>query len=189
MVLFMASRFTISTGIAARVPIRNVVLDFAGVFVHVRAFAPQVVANGGPEAWIDDPVHGPGVRRDEAAAHLVFALRAGLEARDAALDAELDALVVTGFEMQAVVLLARAPVAAVQRRRALQKNTADRRGLAVVARALDHELLAERLRHRAEERARQIGLMAVPQERVAMQVVHLVDGRADRGRCLTRFRR
>ena len=155
--------------------ISGVVLDFAGVFVHVRTFAPQIVANRGPEARIHDPVHGPGVRRDEPAAHLVFALRAGFEARDAALDAELDALVVTGFEMQAVVLRVRAPVAAVQRRGAPEKHC-DRRGLAVVTRALDHEFLTERLRHRPEERAGQVGLMAVPQERVAMQVVHLVDG-------------
>ncbi len=100
------------------------VIDLAGVFVHVRAFAPQVVADGGPEARIDDPVHRPGIRGYEAAAHLVLALRAGLEARDAALDAELDALVVAGFEMQAVVLLAARPSSGRTAPRALQKNTA-----------------------------------------------------------------
>ena len=48
--------------LAAGVTIRHVVLDIAGVFVHVRAFAPQVVADGGAEARVHDPVHGPGVR-------------------------------------------------------------------------------------------------------------------------------
>ena len=112
----------------------------------------------------------------------------GSKRRDAALDAEVDALVVAGLEMQAVVLLARAPVAAVQRLGAPEEH-GGRDGLAVVARALDHEVLAQRLRQRAEERARQVRLVAVPQEGVAMQVVDLVDGTADRARCLTRFRR
>src|SRR6187402_3644164 len=107
-------------------------LDFAGVFVHVRTFAPQIVTNRGTEARIHDPVHGPGVRRNEPPAHLVFALRAGFETRDAALDAELDALVVTGFEMQAVVLRARAPVAAVQRLGAPEENCG-RRGFAAMS--------------------------------------------------------
>ena len=90
--------------------------------------------------------------------------------------------------MQAVELLVRAPVAAVQRVAAPEEH---RRGDRFVAeaRALDHEMFADGAGQRAEELARQIGLVAVPQEGVAMQVVDLVDVAARRAPGLTTFRR
>ena len=47
----------------------------------------------------------------EAARHLVLALGAGFEPLQALGDAIVDALVVAGLEMQAVIVAARAPVA------------------------------------------------------------------------------
>ena len=101
--LFMARSFR--PGRAARVAIGNVRVDLARVLVDVRRLraagsrrSRRGIADRRSSAC-DQVFAG-----NEAAAHLVFALRAGLEARDAALDAELDALVVAGLEMQAVVL-------------------------------------------------------------------------------------
>ena len=48
----------------------------------------------------------------EAAAHLVLALRARLEALDATFDAVIDALVVAGLEVQAVEIARRRPSSA-----------------------------------------------------------------------------
>src|SRR5690349_21485423 len=70
--------------------------------------------NGATETRISDPVRGPCGRRLEAARHLVLALRAGLEVLQSVLDAVLDALVVAGLKMQAVIVRGRAPVATVE---------------------------------------------------------------------------
>ncbi len=118
----------------------------------------------------------PGERRLEAAAHLVLALRARLEALDAALDAELDALVIAGLEVQAVVVGGRAPVASdrappATRRRSLPRPVA----AGPVHRDLDHERLAERACDLAEECPGQVGLVAVAQEGVAVQVIDAVE--------------
>ena len=59
MVLFMPFGSRART---ARVAIRHVRVDLARVCVHVRAFAPQIVADGRAEARIDDPVRRPGER-------------------------------------------------------------------------------------------------------------------------------
>src|SRR5688572_13721747 len=97
-------------------------VDEAGVLLAVFTLAFQVVANRGAKARVHDPVHGPGGGRHESPRHLVLALRPGFETLDATLDAELDALVITGLEMQAVMLLAGAPVAAVQRAAAFEEH-------------------------------------------------------------------
>ena len=59
-------------------------------------------------------VKGPRLPRQEAAADLVLALRAGLEHVDAVADAVFDTLVVRRLEMQARQLLDATPVAAVK---------------------------------------------------------------------------
>ena len=80
--------------------------------------------------------------------------------------------------MQAVVQLAGAPVAAVQRFIGSRRNRRRHDGLAMRTGTLHHETVAERPRQRMKERAREIGLVAVPQERVAVQVEDLVERRA-----------
>src|SRR5512140_1806386 len=84
---------------------------------HVRALPAQEFADRGRELGIRDPVQRVRAHRQEAARELVAALRATLEARDAALDAMLERLVVAGLEVQARDEAGRAPVAAPQRRR------------------------------------------------------------------------
>ena len=90
-------------------------LHLQRVGFHGARLARQVLGNGGAELRIGDVVRRPGDGGLESAAHFVFALGAGLETRDAALDAELDPLVVTRLEMQAVVVGRRPPVATEER--------------------------------------------------------------------------
>src|SRR5271170_2340301 len=97
----------------------------------------------------------PGQGRGKTARHLVFALGARLEAADAALDAKLDALVVAGLEVQAVMLRGRPPVASIQRFLAPEKYCrGDRFGL--VEGDLEHQRLPEGARDFTEELARQV---------------------------------
>ena len=79
----------------------------------------------------------------------------GSKRADAALDAVLDALVIASLEMQAVMLLAGAPVTAVERLAGSQKNTAAADGFGAAHRArLTMNCSPRRLRHRAEATAR-----------------------------------
>src|SRR3546814_6212603 len=90
----------------------------------LRAPLPQ----GRGERRIGDPVAAAHRRRQEAARDLVHALGAGLERRQSFAQAVLDALVVSGLEVQSRQLPERAPVASVQRVRAAPAQRAgDRR--------------------------------------------------------------
>src|SRR5690606_34629912 len=81
---------------------------------HAAPLAAQEITDGPAKAFVLYPVGGPGGGGQEPAADLVLPLGTRLEAAQAMGDAVLDALVVTGLEMQAVELLPAAPVAAVQ---------------------------------------------------------------------------
>ncbi|MNT51446.1 hypothetical protein D3C72_1884110 [compost metagenome] len=61
------------------------------------------------------PVRGARGHRQEATRHLVLALRAAFERAQALGDAEFERLVVGGLEVEARVVLQRAPVAAIER--------------------------------------------------------------------------
>ena len=74
-------------------------------------FAPGEVAHRRAQLRIRNPVIGEGLHRAKAALDLVFPLRTRVETADALGDAEFDSPVVTGFEVQAVVLSQAAPVA------------------------------------------------------------------------------
>src|SRR5277367_770768 len=89
----------------------NVLVHGRRVIVDTARLAGRKFANGGGKPLILHVVRRTRERRHEAARHLVFALRAGLESLQFLLDAVIDALVVAGLEMQAVVVAARAPVA------------------------------------------------------------------------------
>ena len=110
-----------------------------------------------------------GVGRLEAAAYLVFALRARLEAIEALLDAELDALVVAGLEMQAVEVFSASPIATVQRIAANKEHSHSDNLIPVLG-----KLEQQRLTHRAgdfEKRfGRQIRFVAASQEGDAVQL-------------------
>ena len=105
-------------------------LDFLGVGVDRLPLALEVLLDGVAELPVGDVVRRPGDGRLETTADFVLALGARLEARDAVLDTELDALVVAGLEMQAVVIRGRSPVAAEQRILTPEKNRrCDRRAV------------------------------------------------------------
>src|SRR5258708_8230818 len=89
-------------------------LDFLGVGVDRLPLALEVLLDGVAELPVRDVVRRPGDGGLETTADFVLALGARLEARDAMLDTELNALVVAGFEVQAVLIGGPAPVAAEQ---------------------------------------------------------------------------
>ena len=92
-----------------------------------------------------------------AAGDLVRALRAGLDAAEAALDGEFDGAVVAQLEMQEGVVLQTAPVAAEQRIAAHHVEGAGD-GAPLARRQDQHDAFAERRAEPVEEIARQIGI-------------------------------
>src|SRR5690606_31676907 len=107
----------------------------------------------------------PRVGRLEPARHLVLALRAGLEVLQPIFDAVLDPLVVARFEMQAVELRSRAPVAAVQRVVAAQEDRRRDRSITICG-EFHHDGLRQELGNPYEEFGAQIVLVAARLERV-----------------------
>src|SRR5262245_49172906 len=102
------------------------------------------------------PMRRPGLRRHEAARELVLALRASLEDADAALDAELERLVVARLEMQKRNVWGAAPVAAVQHH--LRKDVqCAREELAVELDQHHQDMLGERLAEAPEELEIEVG--------------------------------
>ena len=89
-------------------------LNLLSVGIDRLALAFEVLLDRVTELPVGNVVRRPGDGGLEAATDLVLALGAGLEAGNAALDAKLDALVLTRFEVQAVVVRGGAPVAAEQ---------------------------------------------------------------------------
>src|SRR6185437_7150234 len=183
---FGESQVIVFTGPSGRgFSVGHVLPDLGGVVVDGVALALEVVADRLAEGGIADVMRRPRERRLEAAAHLVLALGAGLEAPDPALDAELDPLVVAGLEVQAVVVGGGAPVTAVER---LLRPEEDRRrdrcrrrwgGAGLRCRPmhgdLDHECIRERSADLAEELAGEIRLVAVPQEGFPVKGVNGVE--------------
>src|SRR5262245_24611886 len=92
-------------------------LHLGRVGVDGSPLAFQVIVDRRAEAPVRDVVRRPRERRLETARDLVVALRTRVELRDALLDAVLDALVIAGFEVEAVVVASRglSPVASVER--------------------------------------------------------------------------
>src|SRR6185437_7369557 len=142
---------------------RRVCLGFARVGVDGGALANQVGTDRAAHRRISNPVRRPRDGRGEAARELVLTLRARLKAREALLDAVVDPLVVAGLEVQAVVIVLRAPVASVERiLRAQEYGSGDR--ATPVAGQLDDEALAKATCDGGEAGAIQIGCVAMTQE-------------------------
>ena len=80
---------------------------------HVPALLVEEALDGLAKSGVRDPMGGVGRRRHVAARELVIALRAGLDAGELVLDRVVDRLMVADLEMQARVVLDRAPVAAI----------------------------------------------------------------------------
>ena len=84
----------------------------------IRDLAPlafEIVRDGAAKTCVGDVVRRMRRRRHVAARELVRALRAGLDAFEPVRQREIDRLVVADLEMQAGMLLDRAPIAAVER--------------------------------------------------------------------------
>src|SRR6185437_13661619 len=123
------------------------------------------------ETGIGDVVARVRARGQEAARELVHALRAGLEPMQPTPQAEVDALVIAKFEMQARRLFERAPVAAVQGVGAGQEQRA-RDDAAFVARERDVRMLRKSRAEVAEEIQRQGRRVAFLVEGVGIEVMH-----------------
>src|ERR1700731_1928138 len=116
----------------------------------------------------------PGEGGLETAADFVLALRSRLEPRHLVLDAELDSLVVARLEMQTVVILSGAPVAAEQSIcRPEEYRGSDR--FPGAHRELHHQRVAHGPRRFAEEGSRQIRLVPVPQKGIPMKCIHAIE--------------
>src|SRR5581483_8745459 len=134
---------------------------------------------------VGDVVRGPGDGGLEAAADLVLSLGAGLEPGDAAVDAELDALVVAGLEVQAVVVRGRSPVTTEQGLLAPEENCSRHRCASMQCQ-FHHERVSERARSLREKGSRQVRLVAMAKECITVESVHgiqraLVEIRAHAG--------
>src|SRR5258706_13869006 len=84
------------------------------VGVKARACFAQEFIHEAVEGGMGEPMEGARGLGKEAARMLVLPLGAAFEERDAALDAELDRLVIAGLEVQPRHVLAAAPVAPVE---------------------------------------------------------------------------
>src|SRR5437899_722389 len=79
--------------------------QFASGLRHIGALALQIIRNRPAQIGVGDEVRGPGGLRQVAARQLVLALRAGFDDLQAALDREIDRLIVADLEMQERVML------------------------------------------------------------------------------------
>src|SRR5689334_21804729 len=139
-----------SVVLAALSAIRAVFRQLRALGRHRDRLALTVILDRRAEAGVSDTV--PRIRRarPEAAQQLVLALRAGFEQRQPARDRSLYAGVVRGLEVEELDLAIAAPVAAVQRLRALEEQRA---GDPLAARGDldDLHLARHRLREPVEE--------------------------------------
>src|ERR1700676_4830766 len=119
---------------------------------------------------------GPGQARFEAARDLVLALGTRLEGAQTVGNAVVDALVVAGLEMQAVVVGVGAPIAAIERIGGAEKHR-HRHRLAGAHRQLDEKAGSRRAGDAAEERTIQIRRVAVADEGDLVQSEHALDQR------------
>src|SRR5215469_129301 len=90
----------------------------------IGALALEVIGDRAAQIGIGDVMRGVGSVRQISACKLVLALRAGLDDLELALDREVDGLIVADLEMQEVVVLDRAPIAAEQRVRTDEVDSA-----------------------------------------------------------------
>src|SRR3954452_14629676 len=103
------------SGLVAALAKRSGVAELAADLGHISAFAFEVIGNRAAQIGVGDVMGGVGGLRQVSARQLVLALRAGLDHPQAALDREINRLVIADLEMQERMMLDRAPIAAEQR--------------------------------------------------------------------------
>src|ERR1700722_17552096 len=87
----------------------------ASGFRHIGALAPEIIRDRAAQIGVGDIMRRISGLRQVTARDLVFSLRARLDRLQAALNGEIDRLVIADLEMQERMMLDRAPVAAEQR--------------------------------------------------------------------------
>src|SRR5438552_4021057 len=92
----------------------------AGLLDHRRLLGLDVRGDRAAELWLADPVGAVRERRRQAALQFVLPLGARLEQRAAAGDGALDELVVAELEVEHLVVVEAAPVAAIKMGAALE---------------------------------------------------------------------
>src|SRR4029453_6828511 len=113
------------------VPVRARLLELVDGVGNVDPFARAVIGDRVGKRRIADRVQRMRGDGQQSPRQLVRTLCAALEARYTALDAEVDGLVIAGFEMEAGHVVERAPVAAPQRLvRVYVERRAERRAVA-----------------------------------------------------------
>ena len=115
---FVSLVFSISSALIAGFLVvleRQIICRVGLITRHMPALALDEAGDGCGKPWVGNPVARRRNHRFETAGDFVFALRAGVESQQAVFDAISDALVVTGFEVQRIVVFGAAPIAAVQR--------------------------------------------------------------------------
>src|SRR6056297_4074819 len=90
---------------------RSIAREDLDVFAHRRALGLEIVLDGARKALIGEPVQRMGFYGQVAAGDLVLALGTGLDRIQPVGDGVVDGLVIAGLEMQAGVMLDRAPIA------------------------------------------------------------------------------
>jgi haloalkane dehalogenase len=137
---------------------RPAFVQLVEVVLDAGAFALEEVRHRTGELRVGQPVRRPGLHRQQAARHLVFALRAAFEALVALRNAPGQRLVVAGLEMQAGHVLGGTPVAA-EGGTAWRVDRDQRRGdaFAGAPRSEHQPVLRHRGGHAGEEVARQVG--------------------------------
>src|SRR3569832_579388 len=137
---------------------------------HVPALLIEVAGDGFIEARVAQPVRRIGGGGREAAADLVFALRARLETREAVGDAVINTAVIAGLEVQAVKLLARAPITAIERVVAAQAQ-GGRHVIAAVACQHHHHLVGQARAEFFEQANTERHIATLLQKRAAIKTI------------------
>lgn len=132
------------------------------IIVNGLTLARQPAVDAGAKAWVGYPVGGAGDDGHEAARQFVLALGAPFKALQAMADGVFDAAVVAQLEVQAIHLLQRAPVAAIQIGAVPQTPTGCN-GLPGTIGHEQHAVLAQGLAHLPEKVQVKVGRGAVLQ--------------------------
>ena len=113
----LSAAHSIGTSLLGAVVVNGVhiAVDMAFLFV-------LVLPHGFEKLRPAQPVRGPGADRQKATTNFVFPLRAGFKCLQLIRNAIVDALVITGLEVQGVVVRTTPPVSAVKGIRALVKD-------------------------------------------------------------------
>ncbi len=103
-------------------PKRRVLRKQGLVLVNGPAFLLEVFPNGPRQARMGEVVQAVGLHRQIAPRQLVLSLRPGLNPLQLVLNGKIYRLIIAGFEMQEIMVLARPPIAPIKRLRSNESS-------------------------------------------------------------------